>query len=75
LRATTICIVEQLGFATSPRWRSSASGLTSATTSGTSSLMRQKDELSTTVAPPSAKRGAQTSLTPEPAENSAMSKP
>ena len=54
--ATTVCIVVQLGLATIPRWPSSASGFTSATTSGTSSCMRQKDELSTTTAPASAKR-------------------
>ena len=75
LSATTICIVEQLGLATMPRWPSSASGLTSATTSGTSSFMRQKDELSTTTAPASANCGAHSSLTPEPAEKSARSKP
>ena len=73
--ATTICIVEQFGLATMPWCESSASGLTSATTSGTSSCMRQKDELSTTMAPASAKRGAHSSLTPEPAEKSARSKP
>ena len=49
--ATTVCMVVQLGLATMPRWESSASGLTSETTSGTSSCMRQKDELSTTTAP------------------------
>src|SRR3954467_15048096 len=51
LSATTICIVEQFGFATIPRCAAIASGLTSATTSGTSSCMRQKLELSTTTAP------------------------
>ncbi len=39
--ATTICIVEQFGFAISPWWPASASGLTSAITRGTSSCMRQ----------------------------------
>ena len=39
--ATTISIVEQFGLATSPRCASAASGLTSLTTSGTSSCMRQ----------------------------------
>ena len=39
--ATTICIVVQFGLATIPLWPSSASGLTSETTSGTSSCMRQ----------------------------------
>ena len=41
LSATTVCIVVQLGLATMPRWPSSASGLTSETTSGTWSNMRQ----------------------------------
>ena len=75
LSATTVCMVVQLGLATMPLWPSRASGLTSETTSGTSSCMRQKDELSTTTAPASAKRGAHSSLTPEPAEKSARSKP
>ena len=75
MSATTICIVEQLGLATSPRCASSASGFTSATTSGTASWVRQNDELSTTTAPARAKRGAHCSLMPEPAEKSAMSKP
>src|SRR5215211_1962143 len=57
-----------------PFWPSSASGFTSETTSGTSSCMRHWEELSTTTAPASAKRGAHSALTPEPAENSAMSK-
>ena len=34
LSATTICMVEQFGLATMPLWPSTASGLTSATTSG-----------------------------------------
>ena len=68
-------MVEQLGLAPMPLWESSASGLTSAITSGTSSCMRQKDELSTTTAPASANRGAHSSLTPPPAENSARSNP
>ncbi len=75
MSATTVCIVVQLGLATIPRWPASASGFTSATTSGTSSCMRQKDELSTTTAPASAKRRPHSSLIPEPAENSARSKP
>src|SRR5215211_7262868 len=58
-----------------PFWPSSASGFTSETTSGTSSCMRHCDELSITTAPASAKRGAHSALTPEPAEKSAMSKP
>ncbi len=68
-------MVEQLGLATMPSCESRASGLTSATTSGTSSFMRQNEELSTTTAPASANRGPHSSLTPEPAENSARSKP
>ena len=69
------CIVEQFGFATIPRWVSSACGLTSATTSGTVGSVRQRDELSTTTAPgvdearsPLARRGP-------PAEKMARSKP
>ena len=55
--------------------RPARSGLTSDTTSGTSSFIRQNDELSTTTAPASANRGAHSSLTAEPAEKSARSKP
>src|SRR3954471_3863923 len=73
--ATTICMVVQLGFATMPLWASSASGFTSDTTSGTSSCIRHWEELSTTTAPVSAKRGAHSSLTADPAENSPMSNP
>src|SRR5919107_1815620 len=73
--ATTVCMVVQFGFATMPSWPSSASGFTSETTSGTSSCIRHCEELSTTTAPASAKRGAHSALTPEPAEKSAMSKP
>src|SRR5215207_5180774 len=73
--ATTVCIVVQFGLATIPLWSSRASGFTSDTTSGTSSCMRHWDELSTTTAPESAKRGAHSALTPEPAENRAISKP
>src|ERR687898_900282 len=73
--ATTVCIVVQFGFATMPLWPSSASGFTSETTSGTSSCIRHCDELSTTTAPASAKRGAHSALTDEPAEKRAMSKP
>src|SRR4051794_14161026 len=68
-------MVEQLGLATIPLCFSSASGLTSATTSGTVSSIRQRDELSTTTAPASAKRGAHSPLVEPPAEKSAMSKP
>ena len=75
LSATTICIVEQFGLATIPRWPSSASGLTSETTSGTSSSIRHFDELSTTIAPASAKRGAHSPDVEPPAEKIARSKP
>ena len=68
-------MVEQFGFATIPRCPSSASGLTSATTSGTSGSIRQREELSTTTAPSAAKRGAHSPDTPPPAEKMAMSKP
>ena len=71
----TVCMVVQLGLATIPLCPSSASGLTSETTSGTSSCMRHCDELSTTTAPASAKRGAHSALMLEPAEKSARSKP
>ncbi len=75
LSATTVCMVVQLGLATMPRWPSSASGLTSETTSGTSSWVRHCEELSTTVAPASANLGAHSALIFDPAENSARSKP
>ena len=73
--ATTICIVEQFGFAMIPRCPSSASGFTSLTTSGTSSSIRQREELSITIAPAAANRGAHSPEVEPPAENSAMSKP
>src|SRR3954463_11505054 len=73
--ATTVCIVVQFGLATMPLWPSRASGFTSDTTSGTSSCIRHWDELSTTTAPASANRGAHSSLTLDPAEKRAMSKP
>ena len=57
-----------------PLWAASASGLTSLTTSGTSSLMRQREELSITTAPPSTNRGAHSPEMAPPAENSARSK-
>src|SRR3712207_7737242 len=68
-------MVEQLGLAMIPRWSSSASGLTSETTSGTSSSRRHLEELSTTTAPASTKRGAHSPDVEPPAENSARSKP
>ena len=52
-----------------------ACGLTSLTTRGTSGSMRQALELSITVAPASAKRGACARLPVAPAENRAMSMP
>ena len=68
-------MVEQFGLATMPLCASSASGFTSLTTRGTSSLIRQREELSTTTAPAAAKRGAHSPEVAPPAENSAMSKP
>src|SRR5690606_41482499 len=54
-RSTISCIVEQLGLAMMPRGRlRRVSGLTSATTSGTSSSRRNSDELSITTAPAAA---------------------
>src|SRR5690606_7499094 len=68
--------VEQFGLATMPFGRrSSASGLTSATTSGTSGSRRKAEELSTTTAPAAANFGANSFDTSAPAENSAMSTP
>lgn len=75
LSATTICMVEQFGFATMPLWPSSASGLTSETTSGTFSSIRHFDELSTTTAPASANFGAHSPEVDPPAEKIATSKP
>ena len=69
-------IVVQLGLATMPLGMSSrSSGLTSETTSGTSGSLRQALELSTTMAPASATRGAQTFDVDPPLENSATSSP
>ena len=69
-------MVVQLGLATMPlgRWSRSC-GLTSDTTSGTSGSIRQADELSTTVAPAAATRGASAREVVAPAENSTMSRP
>ena len=66
-------MVVQLGLATMPlgRWASSC-GLTSDTTRGTSGSIRQADELSITVAPAAATRGASALEAPFPAENSTM---
>ena len=69
-------MVVQLGLATMPLGRRSrAWGLTSDTTSGTSGSIRQAEELSMTMAPAAAKRGASSRLPVAPAENSAMSMP
>jgi hypothetical protein len=76
-RSTGIAaIVVQLGLAMMPFGRTrAASGLTSATTSGTSGSIRYADELSTMTAPASAKRGANSFEPPLPAEKSTMSRP
>src|SRR5262245_23250890 len=69
-------IVVQLGLATMPLGMlSSAPGLTSDTTRGTSGSMRQAEELSITVAPAAATRGASAFAVTMPAENRAMSMP
>ena len=68
-------IVVQFGLATIPWWPSSASGLTSVTTSGTSSCIRHALELSTTTAPAAANLGAHSRDVEPPALNSARSKP
>src|SRR5271166_5059655 len=68
-------MVEQFGLATMPLCVSSASGFTSLTTRGTFSLIRQREELSTTTAPAAAKRGAHSPEVAPPAENRATSKP
>ena len=72
-------IVVQFGLAMMPLGnvfpRTSRSKLTSLTTSGTSGSLRQAEELSTTVTPAAANRGACTRDIVAPAENSAMSRP
>jgi hypothetical protein len=69
-------MVVQFGLAMMPLGRSaSVCGLTSDTTSGTSGCMRQADELSITVAPAAANRGASAREAVAPTENSAMSRP
>ena len=75
LSGSIATIVVQFGLATIPLWASSASGLTSDTTSGTASSIRNALELSTTTAPPSTKRCAHSRERVAPAENSATSKP
>ena len=69
-------IVVQLGLAMMPFGRLRASAkLTSETTSGTWSSLRHADELSITVTPAAANRGAWTRDIVAPAENTAMSRP
>jgi hypothetical protein len=69
-------MVVQLGLAMMPLGRSArACGLTSDTTSGTSGCMRHADELSITVAPAAANRGASSREAEAPTENSAKSRP
>ena len=74
-------MVVQLGLAMIPffkewaRLATSRAKFTSDTTSGTSGSLRQADELSITVTPAAANRGACTSDIVFPAENNAMSRP
>src|SRR4029079_16004130 len=76
LRATGVVIATQFGVATMPfGMRSRAWALTSGTTSGTSGSMRHADELSTTVAPEAAIRGAMRFDAVAPAESRATSTP
>ncbi len=71
-----IAIVVQFGFATIPRLAlASSSGLTSETTSGTSSSIRNAEELSTTIAPAAANFGPHAFEMEPPAEKIATSKP
>ena len=69
-------MVVQLGLAMIPfGTASSVCGLTSATTSGTSGSMRHAEELSMTVAPAAAKRGASSRDDGAPDEKRASSRP
>ena len=69
-------MVVQLGLATMPLGMSSrSSALTSLTTSGTSGSLRQALELSTTIAPAAATRGAHSRDVDPPLEKSARSSP
>ena len=69
-------MVVQFGLAMMPlRASRTAWPLTSLTTSGTSGSIRQAEELSMTVAPAAANRGACTREVAPPAEKSAMSRP
>ena len=69
-------IVVQFGLATMFFvMRSSWCALTSGTTSGTSGSIRHAEELSMTIAPLSATRGASSRDVVAPAENNTMSRP
>src|SRR5271154_3290331 len=69
-------MVVQFGLATIPLgMRANASALASGTTRGTSGSMRQADELSITMAPAAARRGARVRETEAGAEDSARSIP
>ena len=72
-------MVVQFGLAMMPflrdRLATSLAKLTSLTTSGTSGSLRKADELSMTIAPAAANRGACTRDIVAPAENNAMSTP
>ena len=69
-------MVVQFGLATIPLgMESSAAALASGTTSGTSGSMRQADELSMTMAPAAARRGARVRETEAGAEHNARSMP
>jgi hypothetical protein len=69
-------IVVQFGLAMMPlRASAIASGLTSATTSGTSGSMRNAEELSITVTPAAVNLGASSREDVAPAEKRAMSSP
>ena len=67
LSATTIWMVEQLGFAMMPLCFQMSCGLTSGTTRGVAGSIRQALELSTTIAPFWAKSGEYCLEIPEPA--------
>ncbi len=76
MRTGIAAIVVQFGLAMMPlRASAIAPGLTSDTTSGTSGSMRNAEELSMTVTPAAAKRGASSRDDVAPAENRAMSRP
>ena len=75
LSATTICIVEQLGFATIPLCAKMSARFTSGTTSGTVGSRRNALLLSTTSVPAFTAWGANSLLTVAPAEKSATSMP